>query len=613
MFKKTYALLIVGMLLLLPMAAQATFIKPTETLQWDKTRTYNGYTAYTAVNGINYLIDMEGRVVKEWGKDTWNNSGYFYFLENGNIRRQVAGMLEADAAAGYGGGPGGGIEEHTWDGQVVWRWLPDGTDTNGNSIIDSNSTMRQHHDFRRIWNKALGKYTYLMLIWEKKKQSDAVKLGADPNGGGVPTAASVWSPDALIEIVPKYGQTERGMGPDVEVVWYWSFRDHFVTKTPGAGTSAVEFIDSYGRPNAPVTVVAPGKTLKDYPSKLDVNHMNYIPTNLRYGPIADMQHCNSFDYDDETGHIAINAKAVSEFFVIDHDGTFVPGAKGFAAAGAKARTSAGDFLYRWGNPAVYEAGIKPGYFYEGEQQMYGTHDIQYIKPNHWAPPKQAADTWPAPTASVALPGAGNFLLLDNGCYNPVNRVTKLVEINPRIGAGGAVTGSRYVNPPVAGYNRVGAATGPTGWRSRQVVWEFNGIEEEFYSLHISSLQRLPNGNTLSDAGRQGHFIEVTPNKQVVWEYRVPVTTNKGIVTLLQQGSDNTNNVFRAHRFGPDHPALAGKNLLPGKTITGRVPKVLGADDRLEPDPTGFGFGGAAGGAGGGAAGGTGGAGGGAGY
>jgi len=587
MYKRFMFVFLVGIAVVLPLSsafATESFIQPTEMLQWDPDKAYNGYTAFTMGSGDRYLIDMEGRVVKSV-PPIGNNlgSGYWHILENGNIRSCInaGGVTPRD---GYGGGPGAGIEELDWNGNLLWRWRAyDGEPVPGDPEARwINSTFRQHHDYQKIYNKDLGEYTYLALTWIRKGPADAVALGADPQYSS--SAQNGWSPCALMEIRPKYGQTELGLG--VEIVWFWTFADHFVTLVDNGSLATTEFNDANGRPNSPVVLVGAGETLADYPGKLDVNGIHYTQYD---GPRADHQHCNSFDYDDATGHIAINAKACNEFFVIDHDGTFVGGgATGFDAAGFDSRTSAGDFLYRFGNPANYASGEPAGWFDEGDMEMYGSHDIQFIRPYHWRPPRLATDNWPAPTAAVALRGGGalnangrsNFLIFDNGCYNPVKRVSKLLEINPYIMDGDGTLSTSYVDP--------GPLQPPGLERRDQVPWEFSGTEAEFYSLHISSTQRLPNGNTLGDAGRKGHFFEVTEDKLVVWEYVCPYRNRKtvsgdpGIVTALGQGDDSRNSVFRAHRFGPNHPGLAGKDLTPGNTLTGRIPGTVDVYPEVVP-------------------------------
>ena len=579
MNKKIFILLVICLFALPLYSAFATesFIQPTEMLQWNPDKCYNGYTAFTLGDGTRYLIDMEGQVVKAF-EPIGNNpgSGYWQMLENGNMRSCIAAIT---GLGGYGGGPGPGIEEVDWNGNLLWRWVGyDGTGT-------ADNTMRQHHDYRKIYNKALGEYTYLALCWIKKSADDAAKLGTS-------FATKAWSPCALIEIRPKWGQIETGIP---EIVWFWTFADHFVTKTDSASKATTLFTDSYGRPKAPATLVGPGETLANYPNRLNIDGVHYT---VAAGVSTDMEHCNSFDYDEATGHICINAKACNEFFAIDHDGTFVGGgATGYDAAGALTRTSAGDFLYRFGNPANYEAGDPAGWFDEGDMEMYGSHNIEFIDPYHWRPPVLAGDNWPAPTASVALPGGGalnpngrsNFMIYDNGCYNPVSRLSKVLEINPYIMDGDGNLSSSYVDP--GPFQEAGLP------RRTQVPWEFFGTEADFYSLHISGAHRLPNGNTIVCAGRKGHFFEVTADKEVVWEYVAPyrsratISGPAGITPYLGQGDDSLNSVFRCTRYGPDYPGLAGKDLTPQGTLTGRIPLGIGGGD-VYPAPvtyTGFGF------------------------
>jgi len=52
--------------------------------------------------------------------------------------------------------------------------------------------------------------------------------------------------------------------------------------------------------------------------------------------------------------------------------------------------------------------------------------------------------------------------------------------------------------------------------------------------------------------------------EVVWEYIIPVTQDHGVVETLR--FDMKNESFRAYRYGPDYPGLAGKDLTPKGTI-----------------------------------------------
>jgi hypothetical protein len=78
---------------------------------------------------------------------------------------------------------------------------------------------------------------------------------------------------------------------------------------------------------------------------------------------------------------------------------------------------------------------------------------------------------------------------------------------------------------------------------------------------MSGANRLPNGNTLICDSIRGMIFEVTPGKEVVWKYVIPhrVAPPRGNPTSGVA-------VFRAYRYPPDYPGLAGKSLTPGKTL-----------------------------------------------
>ena len=108
--------------------------------------------------------------------------------------------------------------------------------------------------------------------------------------------------------------------------------------------------------------------------------------------------------------------------------------------------------------------------------------------------------------------------------------------------------------------------GPSGSRvievdptSNEIAWEYKGTPAiSFFSFHVSGAERLPNGNTLVCEGGAGRLFELTPNKELVWEY-----INPFFVPDSRFGSV-TNASYRAHRYGPEHPALKGKDLDPNR-------------------------------------------------
>ena len=229
--------------------------------------------------------------------------------------------------------------------------------------------------------------------------------------------------------------------------------------------------------------------------------------------------------------------------MIDHDGTFVAG--DFEASKELAAGPGGDILFRWGNPAAYGAGEGPSYdadgnrSSEGDQQLHFSHDIQWV--------------------GDGLPGAGNFLVFNNGARRAGGYRSEIVEINPYRGA---YPRADYI-PPLA-----------IGDPTDQRVWSFtSGEPNSFYSAHISSTQRLPNGNTLVMSGRHGHVFQVTPDGEVVWEYTVPVMDDveegaslSDIYKKIITDKDH-NWTFAARWYPLDHPGLAGRDLTPQGKIT----------------------------------------------
>jgi len=123
---------------------------------------------------------------------------------------------------------------------------------------------------------------------------------------------------------------------------------------------------------------------------------------------------------------------------------------------------------------------------------------------------------------------GNILLFDNGPFRVdtgAQPFSRALEINPTTG---------------------------------EVVWKYQagtgpGSNHFFFSSRVSNAQRLPNGNTLINEGLCGRFFEVTMEGDVVWEY---VNPNFGPASAAPKGQ--TNNVFRAYRYGADAITAAQK-------------------------------------------------------
>ena len=429
---------------------------------------------------------------------TWPVGTNPHLLDNGNIVD-----ASKDDPSGFQG-----FKEVDWDGKTVWEYT------------EKRENYAPHHDWVRIFNKQLNAPTTLYIANKTISYDQAVAAGADPKKASTEGGQM----DAVVEV-------------DMQgyVLWEWGFFDH-----------VVQDLDP-SKPNH----VGAGRTIADHPGRINLN--------LPGRPLKrDWLHCNSLDYSPESGHIVINS-VQGELYIVDHDGTFVAGDP--KASIAKAASPAGDFLYRFGDPARYAQGDPPRVLENwdnattGHKQMGGSHHASWIP--------------------AGLPGAGHLMVFNNGQYlyqrTPGSSV---LEINPFLDASGRDTG-KYVNPPDAGYRRETYDKDTHNQPrqiSKQIVWSYRSVSSHGFFSHIgSSGQRLPNGNTFICSDTEGHFFEVTAAGELAWEYINPVTRD-GPVKTLGDVLPMVNSAFRAYRYPVDHPAFKGRDLTPNGTITERAEK-----------------------------------------
>jgi hypothetical protein len=103
----------------------------------------------------------------------------------------------------------------------------------------------------------------------------------------------------------------------------------------------------------------------------------------------------------------------------------------------------------------------------------------------------------------------------------------------------------FDNGTLRGYSRVIELDPTTG----RIAWEYTAEpRESFLSKYISSAQRLPNGNTLICEGGSSRLFEVTPQKEIVWEY---------VHAYEREGRRSS--VYRCLRYAPEYcaPLLQG--------------------------------------------------------
>jgi hypothetical protein len=103
---------------------------------------------------------------------------------------------------------------------------------------------------------------------------------------------------------------------------------------------------------------------------------------------------------------------------------------------------------------------------------------------------------------------GNLLIFDNGTLRGYSRV---IEVNPL---------------------------------SEEIEWEYTGTpRESFHSKYISSAHRLPNGNTLICEGNKPRLLEVTADKETVWEFANPYRNERALPSI-----------YRCLRYPPEYVA-----------------------------------------------------------
>ena len=220
-----------------------------------------------------------------------------------------------------------------------------------------------------------------------------------------------------------------------------------------------------------------------------------IDLNYSTGSGTDLFHINAIEYIEEFDLILLSVRNYSELWILDHSTTTIEATSHLGGT----RNKGGDLLYRWGNPATYKSGTT------NDQLSFGQHDATWIE-------GQSSN-------------GGNILFFNNG--DPKSRRYSTADeiILPHDGNGNFNLQPNTIN-------------GPT-----YITWSFGN--NDLFSEAISGAQKLENGNTLICEGQTGVFWEVTPEKEIVWKFTLPLEKNS---------------TFRVYRYGKDYAAFQGKTL-----------------------------------------------------
>lgn len=370
--------------------------------------------------------------------------------EWGNAPNQTSRMVYLLENGNLLLGSGFDVQIKDWNNNVLW----------GINYQDEFG-FRIHHDIEILPNGNI-----LVLVRDPYTADEMFAVGLDT---AYPEDALVL--ERIVEIQP--------VGTDsANIVWEWKLFDHLVQ----------EFDSS--KPNF--------GSVAGNPQLLDVNYDAGHGSN----PI----HANAVEYNAELDQIAVSARHLSEVFVIDHSTTTAQAAGHTGGIYGKG----GDFLWRWGNPQVYDQGTGSD-IKLGEQ-----HDIKWIEDG---------------------PHAGKMSVFSNNGYG-TNLTASSIHIIDQNDTNGV-------------YSLSSGKFLPTDY-----VWSYDGtiLGEVMFEGSRSGVQIMSNGNALINETGKGRISEVNSAGEVVWVYIIPTaehSTFNQFETPLGTGS------FRAHRYPETYPAFDG--------------------------------------------------------
>ncbi|MDX2136118.1 MAG: aryl-sulfate sulfotransferase [Saprospiraceae bacterium] len=232
---------------------------------------------------------------------------------------------------------------------------------------------------------------------------------------------------------------------------------------------------------------------------------------------ADWMHSNAIDYDPVNDQILLSVPTFNEVWIIDHTTTTAEAAGhtgGFSGRG-------GDLMYRWGNPAAYRAG--------------DSSDIRLFY--------QHATRWIDDFIDPIDPFYGKIQAYNNQVsvsYSTANVFTPNFDM--------------YTWE----YPMTGNVWGPAQF-DKTITHPVDPAKMQ--SDGLSSIQYLPNGNFLIQVGRPGYAFELTPQNEIVWEYKTPLQNGAPVSqgAIVNPGANQT---FRMDRYPVNYAAFAGRDLSP---------------------------------------------------
>ena len=261
-----------------------------------------------------YLIDNNLNTIKTWDSDYCVAHTPYIFNDTILFRPGRVSPPFFDA-----GGIGGVIQKYNWSGDIIWE------------TMWANNQYQQHHDIHVLSNGNI-----LFISYDRKSQQEVLAAGKIAHTG------DFWS-ETIFEIEP-VGES------DFNIVWQWSLWDHLIQEENSN-------LENYG-------------IISESPNKLDINYL----MGSNEGPLPpqfnnpDFLHLNGMDYNEELDLIVFSSRKSGEIYIIDHSTTIEEAASDSGGNYNKG----GGFLYRWGNPSIYNRGTG------ADQKLFAPHGVNWV-------------------------------------------------------------------------------------------------------------------------------------------------------------------------------------------------------------------------------------------
>ncbi|MEO1258543.1 MAG: aryl-sulfate sulfotransferase [Bacteroidota bacterium] len=249
-------------------------------------------------------------------------------------------------------------------------------------------------------------------------------------------------------------------------------------------------------------------TVSDHPELIDINYNEYSAGR------PDWMHSNAIDYDPVKDQIVLSVRNFNEIWIIDHSTTTGEAAGHTGGNSGKG----GDLLFRWGNPKAYKRGAT------SDRQLFLQHDAQWID---------------------------DFVDPDYEFYGHIALYNNFINGNTSLGQVLSPVWDSLSNS----YLQTDGLFLPTGF-SR--TFSHPDTSKNLSGI-ASSIQIMGDGHVIFCAANQGFLFELTPEDNVVWQYRTPIKLGYPIEqgTILNPGNNVT---FQLERYPENFSGLLGKDL-----------------------------------------------------